>query len=187
MSLTILLKELNATFFILFLKLAFSLLMSLNIYSINCFLFIKEEIKMNKVRLTIENRMLIEQLLRLNYKLKDIASIIDSSSSTISREIKKRRITGKGIFKECEKTNRYPFVSNECTNKTHCRKKKYYYNYIKAQNNYEYLLKNSRIGIDMSIDEVDYWNDYFKDKIKDKNQPILHLFNNIEKEFPKSI
>lgn len=142
---------------------------------------------MNKVRLTIENRMLIEQLLRLNYKLKDIASIIDSSSSTISREIKKRRITGKGIFKECEKTNRYPFVCNGCSIKTYCRKKKYYYNYIKAQNNYEYLLKNSRIGIDMSIDEVDYWNDYFKDKIKDKNQPILHLFNNIEKEFPKSI
>ena len=79
---------------------------------------------MNKVRLTIENRMLIEQLLRLNYKLKDIASIIDSSSSTISREIKKRRITGKGIFKECEKTNRYPFVCNGCSIKTYCRKKK---------------------------------------------------------------
>lgn len=142
---------------------------------------------MNKVRLTVENRMLIEQLLRLNYKLKDIASIVDSNPSTISREIKKRRITGKGIFKECKKTNRYPFVCNGCKDKTHCRKKKYYYNYIKAQNNYEYLLKNSRIGIDMSFDEIDYWNDYFKDKIKNKNQPILHLFNNIEKEFPKSI
>lgn len=142
---------------------------------------------MNKVRLTFENRMLIEQLLRLNYKLKDIASIVDSNPSTISREIKKRRITGKGIFKECKKTNRYPFVCNGCKDKTHCRKKKYYYNYIKAQNNYEYLLKNSRIGIDMSFDEIDYWNDYFKDKIKNKNQPILHLFNNIEKEFPKSI
>lgn len=39
----------------------------------------------------------------------------------------------------------------------------------------------------MSIDEVEYWNDYFKDKIKDKNQPILHIFKNIENEFPKSI
>lgn len=68
-------------------------------------------------------------------------------------KLKKRRITGKGIFKECEKTNRYPFVCNGCSIKTYCRKKKYYYNYIKAQNNYEYLLKNSRIGIDMSIDE----------------------------------
>lgn len=142
---------------------------------------------MNKRRLTIENRMLIEQLLRVNYKLKDIASAIDSNPSTVSREIKKRRITGKGIFKECEKINRFPFVCNGCPNKTYCRKKKYYYNYIKAQNNYEYLLKNSRIGIDMTIDEIDYWNEYFKDKLKHKNQPILHLFNNIESVFPKSI
>lgn len=142
---------------------------------------------MKKERLTIENRLLIEQLLKLNYKLKDISSIIDSNSSTISREIKNRRITGKGIFKECKKTNRFPFVCNGCSNKTHCRKKKYYYNYIKAQNNYNYLLKSSRIGIDMSIDEIDYWNEYFKDKIKDKNQPILHLLKNIENEFPKSM
>ncbi len=142
---------------------------------------------MKKTRLTIENRLLIEQLLKLNYKLNCIARIIDVESSTISREIKKRRITGKGDFKECEKTNRFPFVCNGCSNKTYCRKKKYYYNYKKAQENYESTLINSRIGIDMSIDEIDYWNDYFKDKIKDKNQPILHLFNIIENEFPKSI
>ena len=142
---------------------------------------------MKKNRLTVENRMLIEQLLKLNYKLKDIATIIEVNSSTISREIKKRRITGKGIFKDCDKINRFPFVCNGCFDKTYCRKKKYYYNYIKAHNNYEYLLKNSRIGIDMTIDEIDYWNDYFKDKIKNKNQPIMHLFHNIETEFPKSI
>lgn len=142
---------------------------------------------MKKQRLTIENRILIEQLLKLNYKLKDISSIIGSHSSTISREIKKRRITGKGIFKDCEKLHRFPFVCNGCPNKTYCRKKKYYYNYVKAQNNYDYLLKSTRIGIDMSLDEIDYWNDFFKDKIKDKNQPITHLFNNIKGIFPKSI
>lgn len=142
---------------------------------------------MKKIRLTIENRLLIEQLLKLNYKLKDISTIIDSSPSTVSREIKNRRITGKGIFKECDKTNRFPFVCNGCSNKTYCRKKKYYYHYIKAHHNYLYLLKNSRIGIDMNIDEIDYWNDYFKDKIKNKNQPITHLFHNIENVFPKSI
>ena len=36
----------------------------------------------------------------------------------------------------------------------------------------------------MSIDEIDYWNDYLTDKLKNKNQPILHLYNTIEKEFP---
>lgn len=140
-----------------------------------------------KRRLSVENRMLIEQLLRLNYKLKDIAFYVDSTSSTVSREIKNRRITGKGDFKECDKTNRFPYVCNGCELKTRCRKKKYYYNYIKAQKNYDYLLEKTRIGIDMSIDEIDYWNDYFKDKIKNKNQPITHLFNNIKDEFPKSI
>ena len=140
-----------------------------------------------KRRLSVENRMLIEQLLRLNYKLKDIAFYVDSTSSTVSREIKNRRITGKGDFKECDKTNRFPYVCNGCELKTRCRKKKYYYNYIRAQKNYDYLLEKTRIGIDMSIDEIDYWNDYFKDKIKNKNQPITHLFNNIKDEFPKSI
>ena len=140
-----------------------------------------------KRRLSVENRMLIEQLLRLNYKLKDIAYYVDSTSSTVSREIKNRRITGKGDFKECNKTKRFPYVCNGCSIKTYCRKKKYYYNYIKAQKNYNYLLEKSRIGIDMSIDEIDYWNDYFKDKIKNKNQPISHIFNNIKDEFPRSI
>ena len=46
---------------------------------------------MKKARLTIEDRMLIEQLLRENYKLKDIARVIEVESSTISREIKFRR------------------------------------------------------------------------------------------------
>ena len=142
---------------------------------------------MKKRRLTIENRMLIEQLLRLNYKLKYISASIDSCSSTISREIKNRRITGKGIFPDCNKTKRFPYVCNGCSCKAYCRKKKYYYNYKKADDNYRYLLINSRIGIDMSIDEIDYWNDYFRDKIKNKNQPILHLFNNIKDNFPKSI
>ena len=34
-------------------------------------------IKMKKKRLTIENRILIDELVKLKYKLKDIAEIID--------------------------------------------------------------------------------------------------------------
>lgn len=139
-----------------------------------------------KKRLTIENRMLIEQLLRLNYKQNSIARIVDANASTISREIKNRRITSSSTtLKECDKTKRFPFVCNGCNMKPYCKKKKYYYNYIKANKNYNDILHNSRTGIDMSIDEIDYWNDYFKEKIKDKNQPILHVFNEID--FPRSI
>ena len=141
---------------------------------------------MKKIRLTIEDRILIEQLLKEKYKLKDIARVIEVSSSTISREIKNRRISDNRKL-ECKKTSKYPFICYNCSKKVHCNKNRYYYNYKQAQKNYEDKLKYSRIGIDMSIDEVEYWNDYFKDKIRDKNQPILHIFKNIENEFPKSI
>lgn len=141
---------------------------------------------MKKKRLTIEDRILIEQLLKLNYKLKDIANAIDSYSSTISREIKNRRVSNNSLI-ICNKTNKYPFICYNCSKKVSCKMKKYFYNYKEAQKNYDNKLKYSRIGIDMSIDEVEYWNDYFKDKLKDKNQPILHIFKNIENEFPKSI
>lgn len=141
---------------------------------------------MNKQRLTIEDRMLIEQLLKNNYKLKDIANIVEVYPSTISREVKNRKISN-NMTKICNKTLRFPFVCNGCEKKTTCRNKKYFYNYANVQKDYDRKLKYSRIGIDMTLDEVEYWNDYFKDKIKDKNQPILHIFKNIEHEFPKSI
>lgn len=142
---------------------------------------------MKKKRLSLDNRILIEELVRLNYKLKQIAEIIGVDQTTISRELKKRRITGKGVYKECELTKRYPYVCNGCENRIKCRKKKYYYQYQKAQNHYEYVLKTSRTGIDMSIDELYYWDEYFKDRLKDKNQPITHIFHDIEEIFPKTL
>ena len=141
---------------------------------------------MKKERLTIEDRLLIEELLRLNYMQKDIAKAIGCNSSTISRELKNRRISNDKL-QVCDKTNRFPFICSNCQKRRTCIKKKYYYNYKEAQKDYERKLRYSRIGIDMSIDEVEYWNDYFKDKIKDKNQPITHIFKNIEDSFPKTI
>jgi hypothetical protein len=75
---------------------------------------------MKKKRLTIENRLLIDQLLRLNYNLKDIANIIETESSTISREIKKRRVKGNILPDNCNKVNRFPFVCNGCLCKSYC-------------------------------------------------------------------
>ena len=141
---------------------------------------------MKKERLNIEDRLLIEQLLKMNYKLKHIARILEAESSTISREIKNRR-TSNNSNDLCQTTDKYPYICYNCQKKYHCNKKKFYYGYKEAQEDYNRKLKYSRIGIDMSIDEVEYWNEYFEDKIKDKNQPILHIFENIKNEFPKSI
>ena len=141
--------------------------------------------KTKKERLTIEDWIIIEELLRLQYKLKDIAKAVECSPSTISREIKNRRVANNKT-KVCDQTNRFPFICYHCTKKNYCDRRKYFYNYKGAQKDYANKLKYSRIGIDMSIDEVDYWNSYFIDKLKNKNQPILHIFKNIENEFQKT-
>ena len=141
---------------------------------------------MNKPRLTFEKRLLIDALLKENYKLKDLAAAINVDPSTVSREIKNRRTSNDSTI-ICEKTNKYPFICFNCKKKTGCKKKKYYYNFRTAQQNYENTLKYSRIGIDMDIDEVEFWDRYFYDKIKEKNQPILHVWKEVEDSFPKSI
>ena len=94
---------------------------------------------MKKERLTIEDRMLIENLLKENYKLKDIARIVEVQPSTISREIKRRRKSNK-LTLACEKTDRFPFVCQGCSKKTYCHKKKYYYNFREAQKDYALCL-----------------------------------------------
>lgn len=139
-----------------------------------------------KTRITIENRIVIEELLRLNFKLKDIAHALDKHPSTISREIKKRRThNNKSVI--CSKTNRFPFICYNCSKKYNCNMRKYYYNYKTANDIYLNTLSNSRRGIDMDIDQIEYWNDYFRDKLKDKNQPITHIFHSMDSKFPKSL
>ena len=81
---------------------------------------------MKKNRLTIEDRILIEELLRQNYKLKDIARAIEVEPSTISREIKNRRISD-NKKEECYKTSKYPFICFNCSKKVLCNKNRYYY------------------------------------------------------------
>lgn len=141
---------------------------------------------MIKERITLEDRIIIEELLRLNLPLKQIAYSLSKHPSTISREIKKRR-TCNEMAVICPKTKRYPFICMNCKKKYNCSMRKYYYSYKKAHENYLSTLSNSRRGIDMDIDQIEYWNDYFRDRLKDKNQPITHIFNSMESAFPKSL
>ena len=87
---------------------------------------------MKSERLTYEDRLLIDELLRLNYKLKDISRAVNKEASTVSREIKNRRISN-DMIQECDKLKRFPFICGSCKLKYHCSKKKYYYNYKKAE------------------------------------------------------
>lgn len=135
--------------------------------------------------LTQNERMYIELLLREKCDLKTIARELRKSPSTISREIKKYRIPGNKLNVECTKTKRFPHVCNGCEKKRNCKCTKYYYNPKKANSKSQFILKHSRAGIDMTIDEVEYWDTVFRDRIANKSQSTLHIFDSVN--FPKTI
>ena len=136
--------------------------------------------------MSYENRVYIEQALRLGMKCKDIAKNIEMDERTVSKEIQKRRNKVKNgkygtenyqkMDKEpCKTINKFPFVCNGCKRKTFCFKEfKYFYDAKLAQDNYEIILKDTRIGLDISLENKEVLDSILKDGT-DKGQSINHI------------
>ena len=53
----------------------------------------------------------------------------------------------------CKFLNKFPWVCNGCKKKGFCTSPKSYYSPTKADNDYKYVLADSRIGISLEVDE----------------------------------
>ena len=148
--------------------------------------------------LNLSERIKIQELLGKGLKLKEITSEINKDERTISKEIKSHRIVndnkrfyfGRGskiVPIECSKLNRFPFVCNGCKDKRGCR---YYHNASydakTAQDEYETLLKESRSGLDMSLEDKIKLDVKLKEG-SDKGQSLYHIFNSSEEPLPCSL
>lgn len=140
---------------------------------------------MNYKHLNYEERLFLSVLLNQQYNLKDIARELNRSSATISREVKRNRVGGDKNSLNCPLIQRFPYICKNCKKNIACKFNKIYYNPTKANNKYNYRLSKSRTGIDMTLDEVEYWDEVFRDRIRQKGQSTIHLFNSIN--FPKSL
>ncbi len=133
------------------------------------------EVKMKK-HITLNQRYLLNTLIREKHPAILIAKALDKNLSTIYREIKNNRIIVNDDANEsCKYFNKFPFVCGKDCKHGSKRVKKAYYNYKIAHNNYRNNLILSRKGIDLSIDQLDYLNDLFYDKLVMKNQSIYHI------------
>lgn len=134
--------------------------------------------------LTIQDRAMIEAMLKNNEKCNDIAQAVGKDARTVSREIEKRRkgehnnkygAWGKRDDVPCAKTTRYPFVCNGCKKKAGCFKMyKYFYNAKIAQEEYEQILVDSRIGLDISTEDKEKLDNILLDGIS-KGQSVNHI------------
>ena len=134
--------------------------------------------------LTLEDRMSIQDCINKGLKLCEMSDEIGKDPRTVSKEVKKRRNkvkNGKTCFnnkhdvKECPRLKRFPYVCNNCPNKRSCFKEyRYYYDARIAQENYEIILSDSRIGLDVTLEEKQHFDEILEEGVKN-GQSIHHI------------
>ena len=137
--------------------------------------------------LTISDRTTIELYLKEDRTCLEISQEIDKDPSTISKEIKKHRVTTKANsyldrdnFRSelplCPRQERFPHVCNGCPSqlRNRCRKMKYRYKAGNAQVEYEESLVQSRVGINMTIEEIEVLDTLITPLIKN-GQSLYHI------------
>ena len=142
----------------------------------------------NYQHLNKEQRSTIEYLINLNKSFTFIGKSIQVDRTTISKEIKRNRyiksnfydpFDQKGItsaIEHCNKLLKPPYVCNHCPNKQYCNKHKLYYNANIAQEHYDFLLSDSRKGIDASPEVIEEIENSIVPLIKDKKQSVNQVY-----------
>ena len=134
--------------------------------------------------LTLAERQKILEMLDENETCKAIAAVVAKDERTVSREIKKRRnrqenrrygLYGKKDDSDCKRLQRFPFVCNGCDKRKYCCKQyKFFYEPNIAQENYEIILRDSRIGLDITLEDKITFDTILKDGLSN-GQSIHHI------------
>ncbi len=143
--------------------------------------------KPNHKHLTKDDRDYIEEALNQNMTMKDIADFLAKDPTTISKEVKLHRVEKlpnrfnrhPDSKKEelCKRLKRAPWVCNGCDTRRYCRKHKFNYSSIIAYNDYKYTLSDSRIGFNLTKDELFELDKLISPLIKNR-QSINHIYSN---------
>ena len=121
--------------------------------------------------LSLDQRKVISSGLSHNYKLKDIAESLGFDPTSISKEVKRNRITiSVGLnINNCKRISRWPYVCSGCSKKyTNCPFTKYKYDTKTAQRQADVNLINSRKGIDIDSEDFKKLDETIKEGIENK-------------------
>ena len=145
--------------------------------------------------LTLDERYYICSALKQGLSCISIAQNIAKDDRTISYEIKTKRYFQdnfrndsfvKSTNKECPKLLKYPFVCNNCKTRYKCSyAHKAFYDAKKAQSKYEYVLVNSRIGLDITKEQFETMDHILQVGVE-KGQSIAHIIKNNPTSIPYS-
>lgn len=127
--------------------------------------------------LTLEQRKVISSGISHENKLKQIGKSLQVDPTSVSKEVKRNRITtSTGLKSNCKRTNRWPYVCSCCKKRynNQCFFTKYKYDAKRAQEKADFNLLNSRRGIDIDSDEFKKLDTIIKNGI-DENKSIYQI------------
>ena len=76
-----------------------------------------------------------------------------------------------------------PFVCNGCPSRQGCHKAKSYYNAVDADNEYRKELSESRLGINLTPEELEHLDNLVSPLIL-RGQPVFHIYENNKDDIP---
>jgi len=135
--------------------------------------------------INFEQRKIINnQITRFKETAVNIGNLLGIDPSSVSKELKRNRIVSKEapsnvIATICQKTRRFPYVCNGCSDKYRCRYKQYRYEATSAQKQADYNLVATRQGINLTKEEFTILDSKIKDGILNK-QSIYHIIKSNE-------
>jgi len=150
---------------------------------------------MKNKHMSLSDRIDIEQGLANADSIRKIAGELGRPHTTIINEIKNRKIFVKGnsfnLFpgstNDCNKLLKSPYVCNGCKDKRKCRKNKWFYYAKDAQNDYQELLVDSRLGIDMDCDEFHALSEILETEVKKQSHSFYMIKTNNQEKIIVSV
>lgn len=132
--------------------------------------------------LTLDDRLTIQEGLKLGRTLKEIAAFIDKSPRTVAYEIKRHmriKKNNKADFLMTEKNEcfdylKFPFVCDQCAKKKSCLSDFHEYSGRSADLAYRYTLKHARVGINLNKGEFALVDDVISHGVK-LGQSVEHI------------
>lgn len=145
--------------------------------------------KNNWKHINFEQRKTIYSSIKHNFKLIQIANLLDLDPTSISKEVKRNRVPIKlGYdFKPCDKLNRWPFVCDNCKFRFGaCHRNKLKYDCRIAQNKADANLINSRKGLDINSNDFKLIDEIIKNGT-DENKSLYQIKKENEIPINKSL
>ena len=134
----------------------------------------------NGKHLNFDKRIVIANGVGKKLKLKEIAELVGTDPTTISKELKRNRKKYNDLTKPCDKLSRFPYVCNACKNKyTVCGYAKYEYYAKSAQTKADNKLVANRCGISLSEKDLKRLDKAVKKGIEDKKS-IYDIVTSLE-------